>query len=574
MTERAGLAAERLVVDRLRAVVPPDVALLHGVRWLLRDHGYVREGEADVVVGDPDRGILVVEVKSGEVRRDADGAWWAGGRLPRSPFEQAADSRRSLVRKLSELPDWTRGHKPIAGQAVAFPDVELDTMRGRLGLLGPEVEPALIADQSMFLDSDGGREELRAFIDGAFALWSGHAGEQPPGRAAIDLLVATMTTPLELRSMLRNEIAGAEPEVDRLTEGQYHVLSMLRGVRRAAIVGGAGTGKTMLAAEKARRLAREGFRTLLICFNAPLARMLADSVAPVVADTGRLDVTTFHQLCQDLGREAGLLGERPDPVPQSWWDETLPTALFAAIEGLGPRYHAIVVDEGQDFAPDWLLALEALSEGGREDVLYVFHDPAQAIYREDVVGQLGLQEYVLDLNCRNAQPIHRLVARLAGGGLATDALRADGREPERIEADGEAAVLEALRRTLHRLRVEEDVPPWHIAVLTGARLERSAVWRQRRFGNEVLANPAVDEAGRHLGIAAHETPELPSDAILCDTIRRFKGLERPVVVLTELEDIEPEKLERTLYVGASRARQHLVVIGSPAVLGLLRGGAA
>ena len=78
------------------------------------------------------------------------------------------------------------------------------------------------------------------------------------------------------------------------------------------------------------------------------------------------------------------------------------------------------------------------------------------------------------------------------------------------------------------------MPPWDIAVLTGARLEESAVWRQRRFGNEVLGNPAVDDAGQHLGRAADETPDLPSDAILCETIRRFKGLERPVVVLVEL----------------------------------------
>jgi hypothetical protein len=565
-----GKAAEQLVVDRLRAVLPPAVAVLPNVRWLARDHGHVREGEADVVIGDPERGFLVIEVKSGEVRRDATGTWCAGKPLPRSPFEQAADSRRSLIRKLRELPQWTAGLQPIAGQAVAFPDVELDSMRGRLGLMGPDVEPALIADQSMFLDDDGGRRELRSFIDGAFALWSGHAGEQPPGRAAIDLLLATMTAPLELRSMLRNEIAGGEADVVRLTEGQYQTLNMLRGVRRAAIVGGAGTGKTMLAAEKARRLAREGFATLLICFNAPLARMLAEATADVAAETGQLTVATFHQLCQDLGREAGVLGERPDPVPQTWWDETLPNALVEAGERLGPRYHAIVVDEGQDFAPDWLLALEALSFDGRDDVLYVFHDPAQAIYRDDVVAQLGLQEYPLEMNCRNAQSIHAVVARFAEGGLASMALRDDGRSPELIEADGADATLEALRKVLHRLRVEEDVPPRHIAVLTGARLEESAVWRQRRFGNEALDNPSVDADGRHLGAAAHETPELPSDAILCDTIRRFKGLERPVIVLVELDGIDPAKLDRLLYVGASRARQHLVVIASAAVLGRLR----
>ncbi|MEX1171175.1 MAG: ATP-dependent helicase [Chloroflexota bacterium] len=383
-----------------------------------------------------------------------------------------------------------------------------------------------------------------------------------------------MTTPVELRSMLRNEVAIGEHEVVRLTEGQYQTLHMLRGVRRASIVGGAGTGKTMLAAEKARRLAREGFETLLICFNAPLARMLADDVAEVATSTERLTVSTFHQLCQDLGREADVIGERPDPVPPSWWSETLPNALVEAAERLGPRYHAVVVDEGQDFAPDWLLALEALSFGGKEDVLYVFHDPAQAIYREDVVGQLGLQEYSLGLNCRNAQSIHALVARFAQGGLESDALRDDGRAPELIEADGEAdgeaETLEALRKVLHRLRVEEDVAPWHIAVLTGARLEASAVWRKRQFGNEVLANPAIDDEGRHLGAPAHETPELPSDAILCETIRRFKGLERPVVILVELEGLDADMLDRLLYVGASRARQHLVVIGPPAVLERLR----
>ena len=593
-----GAAAELLVVDRLRAVLRPDVAILHGVRWLSRDHGHVREGEADVVIGDPDRGILVIEVKAGEVRRDGTGRWHVGTTsLPRSPFEQAADSRHALVRKLSESPGWTAGLDPIAGQAVAFPNVELDSMRGRLGLLGPDVDVDLIADQSTFVDDDTGRAELVRFVDRAFEAWSGRAGTRPPGRAAIDLLVATMTEPFELRPMLRNEIAGGEPEVLRLTTAQYSVLNTLRDIRRASIVGGAGTGKTMLAVEKARRLATQGFRTLLVCFNSPLARMLAEEAESVARDTGLLEVKTFHQLCEDLGREAGVLGERPVPVPQDWWDRTLPRALDDAIGALGPLYHAVVVDEGQDFDGGWLLSLESLMFGGREDVLYVFHDPAQAIFRDDIVAALGMPEIPLDQNCRNAQPIHELVSRFAGPGMAPLALRQDGREPEFIEVDelqadgsladgsvadgslaeGPRSTVAALRKVLHRLRVEEEVRPWEIAVLTGARLEASAVWQApgRRFGNEVLGNPAVDDAGRNVGLAAHLVPPLPTDVILCDTIRRFKGLERPVIVLVELDPTDT-RLDRLLYVGASRARQHLVVIASKAVLERLgrRGSAA
>ena len=101
------------------------------------------------------------------------------------------------------------------------------------------------------------------------------------------------------------------------------------------------------------------------------------------------------------------------------------------------------------------------------------------------------------------------------------------------------------------------------------RLEQSAIWRQRTFGNEVLANAAVDDSGKHLGLGASATPDLPSDTILCETIRRFKGLERAVIVLVELRP-DDERLNQHLYVGASRARQHLIVIAPAAVLERLR----
>ena len=178
------------------------------------------------------------------------------------------------------------------------------------------------------------------------------------------------------------------------------------------MIGGAGTGKSLLAAEKARRLAKEGFRTLLVCFNAPLAAMLGEEVEAVAESTGLLETKTFHQLCEDLGREAGVLGERPVPVPQAWWDGSLPRALDDAISALGPRYHAIVVDEGQDFTDEWLLSLESLLFGGKEDVLYVFHDPARAILPRGPRGGSGaaakndprpeLPECPADPRCRAA----------------------------------------------------------------------------------------------------------------------------------------------------------------------------
>ena len=572
--ETEGRKAERLVFDRLRSALPERVVILTNVRWIARDRGHEIEGEADLVIADPDRGFLVVEVKAGEISRDGHGRWWAGKHpLDRSPFQQASSSHHNLVKKLRELPAWESGLNPTAGHGVAFPGVDLETAAGRLGLaaLGPEADPDLILDQPRLLPGDGPAADLRAWLDHAFEVWYREgggtgSGTRPPGEQGVAILRDLVTSPVELHSMLRNELVEGEREVVRLTAGQIGTLNTLRGVRRASIVGGAGTGKTMLAVEKARRLAREGFRTLLVCFNSPLARMLAEETQEVAAATGLLTVSTFHQLCEDLGRDAGTLPPKPaNPLPPSWFNETLPDALEAAIERDGGRFHAIVVDEGQDFEDRWLLALDELLETPQQDVVYVFHDPAQAIYRDDAVADLGLQEYPLDTNCRNAQPIHDVIRRFAGEGLSSLALHEGGRPPEMIEAKTDAETIEALRRLLHRLRVDEGVLPWDIAVLSGSSLEESAVWRQRTYGNEVLWNGQVDDAGRTLGLASNLVPASPDDAILCDSIRRFKGLERPVIVLVELKP-DDRRLDQMLYVGASRARQHLAVIGSAAVL--------
>jgi len=557
-----GQAAERLVADRLRAALPPEYRLFENVAWLGRtapERG-LRDGEADIVLAHPDRGFLVFEVKSGEIQRDAHGRWYAGAReLKPNPFEQAITSMHALVNKLAELPDAPPNFHPIAGHAVALPDVDLASAGNRLRLIGPDIEPDLVFDRAK-LPKDDPEATCRA-VERAFELWArDSAARRTPGANGVHLLEEILETPIALRSLLRGEIADGERAIVELTEHQIGVLRRLQRNRRVEIVGAAGTGKTMLAAEKARRLAREGYETLLVCFNQPLARLLVEETAEVARTSGHLTVSTFHQLCEDLAREAGTLPRKPNPTTREWWDETLPEALDEAVEELGPKFHAIVIDEGQDFDADWLLSLEALLSDPKDDVLYVFHDPAQAIYRDDAVEGLGLTTFELDENCRNPGPIHDFAMGHAPDASETVPLREDGRAVEVIEAEPGAPTLDALRRVLHRLRVDEGVRPWEIAVLVGGSLEDSAVWRERRFGNEVLWNGQVDDAGKSLGLAASAVPEPPSDVIVCDSIRRFKGLEKPVVVLVELKP-EDERLERLLYIGSSRARQHLVVIG-------------
>ena len=409
---------------------------------------------------------------------------------------------------------------------------------------------------------------IRAWVEGAYAHWVGDGRRgRSLGTAELTMIdVVFSPPPVEIHSALRRQIEAGEAEVVTLTHGQYLVLDTLRSQRRAAIVGPAGCGKTMLAAEKAHRLASEGFRTLLVCFNQPLAKMLADELAGAPARGGGLDVLTFHELCLRLGRAYDLL-PKPEPIEKdsAWFDEVLPGALEAAIGRARDPYHAIVVDEGQDFERSWLESLDLLLSEPGEGVLYVFHDPGQALYRDDVVASLGLTEYPIDWNCRNPEPIHAFAAQHAAELRDVAVLREAGRTPELIEAALGRETNEALRKVVHRLVVTERVPREQIVVLTGHSLARSGAWQQRRFGDQVLWNGSYDDAGHHYGISADKAPEQPSDTVLFDSIRRFKGLEREVVILVELEPADA-RLDQLLYVGATRAREHLVVIGPEKVI--------
>lgn len=567
-----GPSPEDVVFDRLRSALPASVRLHRNVRWVAAaGDGPNADGETDVLVVDPERGLLVIEVKGGTIRIDGEGCWYAGHRhLEMSPAAQAERGKHRLVALFTGDPDWVGG-PPLCGHGVAFPGVDWASLGPGAHALALDTPRPIVIDAED-LDSDA---SARAAVERLWAFWLGPGGRgQPLLERDLELIERSIARPVELRPLLRREVDEGEWEVRALTDQQMRLLDALgTRNRRVSISGGAGTGKTELAAEKARRLARDGYRTLLICFNQPLARRFRDdeALAELIA-AGRLDAMTFHELARRLDIAAGVLP--PEPAPgdpaalQAWFDATA-DALDDAIPLVPDRWHAIVVDEGQDFARGWLETLAFLLEDPVEDVLFVFHDPGQSLYREDEVDSLGLTALTLPINCRNPQAIHALAERFAGGATPSDAVRSDGAAPEIVEAVDAAETVDAVRVALHRALVGGRVPPWKVVVLVGTALAKSPVWRARCFGNAVLWNGSVDDAGHSLGLSLDAVPEQPSDTVLCETIHRFKGLDREVVILADLRS-DDARLDRLLYIGITRAREHLVVVAPPDVCARLR----
>ncbi len=542
--------AERRAYERLAATLDDSFTVLGWVPWLRpREAGGLEEGEADFLIAHPDEGLLVVEIKGGRIRRDpASGRWTSTDRrgavhVIHDPVHQARASLHAVVDRLQRRPGRGPGWLN-AGYALVLPDCERPAedlgLHAPLGICAFCEDLADLGPRLRLVLADWRRRDAGAARLGA------------DGVAALESLVAGG---FDLRAPLGPVLREEDREILQLTEDQYRVLDGLAGNPRVLVRGGAGTGKTMLAMEQARRLGDQGRRTLLTCFNRPLADYLRQS-------TGARDHVTirnFHALCHEWARRAGLEVADPDDrqaetLPEDYFQRELPRLFLDALDRLDERFDSIVVDEGQDFLPDYWDVLQlALADPARA-TLHVFQDAAQDIYAAHADGLRGMVTFTLHENLRNTRQIHSLLRALAADDR-TVPLGPPGVPPEWVEAaaDEEPA---RLADVIARLVGVEKMAPGEIAVLTTSRGDIGRLAPGDRIGDLPVKRDHLD----------------PADRVLVESIPRFKGLERRVVVLAGLRPPRRGTLEQLLYVGASRARVHLVVVAERATLERLQPG--
>lgn len=531
-------AAERKVYAALERGLGDSFTVFFSVAWLSkRRGGRAWDGEADFVIAHPVEGILLLEVKGGRVGRDgATGTWASMDRSGavheiKNPFEQARTSKYSLLEKMKEHPQW-RNRRVELGHGVVFPDCNTPT-----GPLGPDAPIEIVAFASN-LDRLGDKAQQ------IFAFWRAqHGPEFRLGADGVKILTQLLAGSFELRTPLGAALADDDRRIIELTEQQFRVLDVLRRQRRVTVLGGAGSGKTLLALEKAKRLATEGYRVLLTCFN----RHLADYLHESAGGAHNLELRNFHKLCYDATISAGV------PMASSggdrvYFERTLPDALLAALDKLEARYDAIVVDEAQDFLESWWEPLQLCLSDPASGVFYVFYDANQRIYRRVTTFPKDLVEISLSENLRNTKRIFDLANRFYDGDPVTP-LGPDGVEVEAVAVSAEWISRET-SRMLHRLIKEEEIPAEEIAVLCGKAIERSVFGQVFKIGAFDVISSQQPEPGK----------------VLLQTIHGFKGLERRVVILTEIDDLPAGDSEGLLYVGITRARTHLAVVARPETL--------
>jgi hypothetical protein len=524
--------AERRLFETFRTEFSEDWVVFSQIRWLARQRrGQARDGEADFVIAHPRRGILVLEVKGGGIRHDGpSGKWFSTDREEneheiKDPFAQAQRSMYALREKLRDSPTTSGCAYPLA-YAVVFPDIFVE------GDLGPAAPKEIVIDQIR------ARDLKQAVID-VFRYRKEQAN--PPGDEAIEALVELLGRSWQISTTIGNELEERERRIKLLTDQQFQLLDFLGNRRRALISGCAGSGKTMLGMEKARRLAHEGYRVLLTCYNQNLGNWLSAQV-----EGEGIEAHRFLSLCAQTATKAGIvLEKRPGESDEGFFDR-FPDLLVQALEVLPEeRYDAIIVDEGQDFEEEWWAAILCLLSDPNEGALYIFYDDNQRLYDRSAAFPITDEPFPLSVNCRNTQQIHDAVMAFYKSDTLPVCVGPEGEAPQAVYYQPGANERHGVESLIDDLVGKQNVRPGDIALLTRRSRERGA-W----------TNPPR----RPAWTATWELKDA-ADKVFCSTVHGFKGLERPVIIVCELQGVDPEEETELLYVAFSRARSHLIVVG-------------
>ena len=525
-TPRLANRAERRVYQALLEQLQPNDRVIPGQR--VTDH--LKDHEVDFVVAIEGAGIVCLEVKGGEVWHDGE-TWWQRGRGHEhkiEPVRQAREACYSLRDFIEKDDRWTQGrlrwdHVVVLPNAEVADDFAL-----------PECPRWKVVD----------RGDLPNLVDKLKYVLVQQELDRP---LLTQLGIEQLSTALSGRGLpQRSVVARAlanQDAADALTEHQAVILDAIQLLNRVEIRGGAGSGKTFLAVEQARRLSAKGQRVALVCYSHGLASYLERITGNWKRQHQPGYIGEFH----DLGKLWGA-PEGPDEALRNddtvrFWEHDLPLQMADLAAQLEPGQHfdSIVVDEAQDFADAWWDPLLAALKDDEAGGIYLFSDEGQRVFNRFGSPPVPLVPLILDHNLRNTrqianafQPLVDHPMRFLGGEGPAVRFVACARE------DAIAAGDDEVEKLLGEVWRPEDV-----ALLTTG--TRHPEQKERQAG----------------GTAAYWDSFWDAEQVFYDHVLGFKGLERRAVVLVVNEESAFERSRERLYVGLSRARDQLVVCGDP-----------
>lgn len=508
----------------------------------LSEHVHNIFGEIDFVVLCA-QGVLCIEVKGGEVSC-CKGTWEFINRYGRKdqksegPFQQVQGNMQSLrTYLLKRLGKWDSLVSCQYASCVIMPDCTFSYR-------GIEITPEILFDKSNYTGLD-------ETVVQSFKYWREKLQIQHGFEGAglsddeIDRLANLLRGDFHFVPSMKDTIDSTTEALCALTDEQYDVLESLAENERTLVSGVAGSGKTLLGMEQARRMHWTGKQVLYICFNKSIAEYVQYQF-----DKEGLDITacTLHSLMMN--------GETPYVADQKFFENILPMK-FSKSDSL-QEYDYLIVDEGQDLFRDaYLPCLGKIVKGQLDAGCWlIFYDQNQNLYNnndqfDDSLSKLkkcGAATYKLSVNCRNT-------AQIAKANTLTTGISNIGKP--KISGLSVKYIPYADKADEHRLLDNLLLELKNDGICGGDLiiLSKYAITNPKNCLN---GNPVSKTVG--LMKTAGQLWRAKKTEVRFSTISAYKGLESKAVILIDVDDFSEQTARLLNYVAISRASSLLYIL--------------
>lgn len=496
---------EERVYDALKEKLNDEWLVYHSWRWLkyITQQGSGKyQGEGDFVLFHPNCGIIVIEVKGGTIEFRNNGKYYSNGNLITNPEKQASDTKFDIIDRLKEK----KLNKICwVGHCVWFPDI-LWTDK-----YPPNMNSTILLDQT-------------ALSDPETFLVKVNISKSSPIRSNddIEIIEKIIHRPFILVKSLKFKIEDTIKEQVRLTQQQEQAFELLKEVKCIGIKGRAGTGKTLLAVNKAKKSADNGENVLFLCFN----RGLADFLSFEMKET-KVDIFTFHRYAKDYLEKYYPHRALGSPEDQNYFNH-IAHEFSEVIDENRDQYSTCIIDEAQDLNSEWFIALKETFYPKLK--FFYFFDPLQVPYTKKIELEeshfnFGVPIIPLERNMRNTCQVSQSSLNILkvkyNPTIHFSSL--DGDYPEIILVRSELPA--EVHTVLNSLKIIEHLNNDDITILS-----------MKGEGNSELGY------------------EFEGHKIV--TFRKFKGLDNKVILIVDIDfkHFEDEVYEREFYMAITRSK--------------------
>ena len=492
-----------------------DYIVFHSIRWENKSE-FIEYGEADFIVLHPKKGMLVIEVKSGEIVLE-DKKWYQirsdngeKKKMRQGPMEQADRSKKYLIYLIEEIKK--NYEKCYVSSVVWFTSVN--------------------NKENVIFPPDYGNRVLfkKDLEDPENALNNIYEGNELSKftRTTEDMIkriIERLAPELHLIRDINSEKEERDYAFLKMTKEQSNLLNYLMIERKVSVQGIAGSGKTMIAIEVAKRLANIGEKVLFTCFNSQLYQYVKKRYS-----NPNIEFLNLHSLISKYTKKEKI--ERKEFL-----------IFLKEIENK-IEYKNIILDEGQDFSTDVIKFFSAYvdKKNGR---FYLFYDKNQLIYQDEEEWKDECDcRLVLTQNCRNTVQIGTTSNNIIDTKIVIANRNVEGDVPKMILINNKEKAIEKIEELIN-LYKQQGFRKDEITILTLKTNEKSILNGKEKIGTDKLVE------------------KYNGKDIIFTTSRKFKGLESNAIIIIDLctSNFIAEKEKKNFYVAVSRARQKLDIIG-------------